>query len=265
MKRVMVFRPYRASTVAVPVPARSTGPYVVGGDFRENPLRKDFMQLFWGVSGRGSFVINGKEYFLNPDEVCMYFPGDEHRICAVSEAWEYYWLTIDSGAPEEIAGMLGLRREPYAAGRCPREMFIRLQEEVRDFSPAGQRKASATVYAILMSALSGGDAGSESWLVRRYRELVAENFSDGAFNLADAAETLGVHRSTLNRVFLGETGVSPGDFLHQFRIQEALAMLKSGKRRVSEVSEDCGFNDPNYFAKVIRKATGVSPMEFMEL
>jgi len=44
-------------------------------------------------------------------------------------------------------------------------------------------------------------------------------------------------------------------------LQEALKMLREGKASVKEITFELGFRDQAYFARFIRRRTGLSPLE----
>jgi AraC-like DNA-binding protein len=48
------------------------------------------------------------------------------------------------------------------------------------------------------------------------------------------------------------------------RIGNALDALRHTSLSVKEIAAASGFNDPNYFARVFRKSTGRSPVEFRQ-
>jgi len=45
-------------------------------------------------------------------------------------------------------------------------------------------------------------------------------------------------------------------------MRRAARLLVGGGESVKQISGDCGFEDPNYFAKAFRRAYGLSPTEF---
>ncbi len=262
MTRTLIYRPSLKPSVPVIVPVRSTGYYSVDEKHKEVPRIKDFIQLYWCVRGKGRFIIDGQEYFLEPEHCCMYFPGDCHQPSAASDAWEYYWMTIDPEKPELLIRGMNLMKTPFYAGRCPENLFLELQNELKDFSPSGQYRASVTGYDIMIRAVSGGYRMQSNGLVEEFKALVEKYSNRPDTSITDLAEMLDVHRSTLNRIFQEETGMSPGTYLNSFRIQEALTLLKGTAMRIGEISDKTGFSDPNYFSKAIKKATGFTPGEF---
>ena len=263
MFQSVVYRPYKEATVPVMLPARSVGHYRVNLAWRQTPLNKPFVQLFWGIEGEGRFIQDGEDRRLGPDQVCFYFPGDVHDHTAMTPSWEYRWMTFDGTHSAEVIRLMALRREPFDAGKCPHELFLTLAQEMRDFSPAGQYRASATVYRILTRALMCRDRESGGWNVAaEFKQLVMTRFADPATDVCHLATELGVHRTTLNRVFHAHTGMTPGEYLTSFRVQEALILLKDSHLPVGEIALRTGFRDQNYFTKVIRKYTGSSPVRF---
>ena len=257
-----LYRPTLNGSIPAPLRARSAGHYRVNRLWREEPKRKMFLELFWGVSGEGDFVAeNGSEWTLHPGEVAFYFPGDTHRISARSAQWEYYWLTCDGEHLDEVIAAFRLERRPVAAGRCPHELFARLGRELRDLTAAGEFRAGATAYEIISLACIREGADECEPLVETFRALVEEQFEDADLSVGGIAAELGVHRSTLARLVRRQTGISPEDYLISRRVQEAAKLLAGTRLSVKEIAAQCGFPDPNYLAKVMRKRLGHSPSE----
>ena len=54
-------------------------------------------------------------------------------------------------------------------------------------------------------------------------------------------------------------GVSPLEYVHRLRLEEAYRLLSDSSRNVSEVAMEVGFDDANYFSRLFRKKMGMSP------
>jgi AraC-like DNA-binding protein len=92
--------------------------------------------------------------------------------------------------------------------------------------------------------------------------MMHRNYADSTLNINRIAEELGVHRTTLSRTFLKAKGISPIHYFQSYRVQKALSYLKETRFTIAEIASLCGFADVDYFAKVVRRATGCSPREF---
>jgi AraC-like DNA-binding protein len=64
------------------------------------------------------------------------------------------------------------------------------------------------------------------------------------------------------RCFKRELGATPVEFILELRIKAAKTMLQSGDQNIKEVSFSCGFNSLNYFLKMFKRHTGVTPAQY---
>lgn len=81
-------------------------------------------------------------------------------------------------------------------------------------------------------------------------------------DLDTLAQKLGVSGYHLSHVFSQESEFSLFEYLTTVRISKAQALLRDGKVPVADAARACGYDDPNYFAKVFRKYTRMSPRDF---
>ena len=68
--------------------------------------------------------------------------------------------------------------------------------------------------------------------------------------------------STLLPVFKKVTGYSPIDYLLHVRLSKAAEMLLRSEKTISEIAQECGFTDSNYFSRQFRKNYNLSPREY---
>ena len=57
---------------------------------------------------------------------------------------------------------------------------------------------------------------------------------------------------------------SPLKFLNNIRMNMARELLSTCKLGVSEVAAMCGFQSPQYFCRMFRKATGMTPTQYRD-
>ncbi|OGV48660.1 MAG: hypothetical protein A2017_04430 [Lentisphaerae bacterium GWF2_44_16] len=260
-----VFRPELLSVPeGMPVSVRSAGIYSVENGWRDRMgIRKNFVQLFWGIEGEGEFVIDGKAHSFGEGFFTYYLPLEKHIIRAVSGKWVYRWLTFDGPLAVELIKSFKYPRKPFYAGRCPEDLFIKLDEGIREFDISTQRLLGATLYTIL--AIAGGqkkESSQNAALVKKFIKFVRDNYENETINVNVACDFLGIHRTTLNRIFTSEMQITPGSYITNLRVQKALSLLRETGMRIYEIGASVGFPDKCYFSKVIRKATGMGPLAF---
>lgn len=93
-------------------------------------------------------------------------------------------------------------------------------------------------------------------------QIMKDNLDNSDLNVEFLADKTGLSRVHLYRKLKALTGMSPTDFIIDFRIKSACKMLKTRKYRVSEVAYAVGYQDPQYFSKSFKKKTGISPSKY---
>ena len=83
-------------------------------------------------------------------------------------------------------------------------------------------------------------------------------------SLKAIAEKLNVNASYLSSLFHREYGCTLTDFVNTQRVEHGIALLQLTSKSVQEVATDCGIHDANYFIKLFKKQTGITPNRFRE-
>ena len=93
--------------------------------------------------------------------------------------------------------------------------------------------------------------------------IVDTQYENSDFSIEDLSEHLGLSRVHLYRKMKTLFGVSPTDYLRNYRLNKAMLLLKSRKYNISEVAYMTGFTSPAYFTKCFRTLYKVTPSEAM--
>lgn len=86
-----------------------------------------------------------------------------------------------------------------------------------------------------------------------------------SINFQQLAATLNYSPAHLTRLFTRCYGESPQHYQSQLRINEAKHLLRRHRERsVRQIALSLGYEDPGYFARVFKQATGKSPQQFRD-
>lgn len=80
--------------------------------------------------------------------------------------------------------------------------------------------------------------------------------------VAGLAAEFGQSESRLRSVFRASAGVPLGQYIHNYRINRAMYLLRRGDQPIAEVAADAGFGSPQSFSRAFRKTTGMSPRAY---
>jgi YesN/AraC family two-component response regulator len=89
---------------------------------------------------------------------------------------------------------------------------------------------------------------------------IRENFANN-ISLVTVANQIHVSNAHLSRLFKKELNTSFIDYLTSYRIELAKKMIKETNKELKEISELTGFNSYNYFLRVYKEKTGLTPTQ----
>lgn len=92
-------------------------------------------------------------------------------------------------------------------------------------------------------------------------EYIKNNYNQEIV-IKEVAESLFISESYLSRLFKKYTGYTFVEYLTNYRVKEAIELLKDHTIKVYEVAEKVGYNDSKYFSVIFKKYMGVTPIEF---
>lgn len=77
--------------------------------------------------------------------------------------------------------------------------------------------------------------------------------------ITHVAQYTGISDRYLRSLFTQHLNLSPIDYLNQVRINKAIDLLQSTELSIKEIGFQCGFQSPQYFSRIFKQQTGVSP------
>jgi len=132
----------------------------------------------------------------------------------------------------------------------------------QNIEPLREHKIQEKIFEILTEDNEHVTANER--LLRKALEIIKEQLQNPSFNVEMLGEELGISRVKCYRIFKETLNQSPSDILMSLRLQKAELLLKTKRLNISEISFECGYNDPKYFGRSFKKYFGKTPKEFKE-
>lgn len=92
------------------------------------------------------------------------------------------------------------------------------------------------------------------------------NYIENNYSKIISLELLGeisnLSTSYLSALFKRTMGISPIEYLIQYRIEKACYLLRTSNLKVYEIAIDVGYENPLYFSKLFKQHTGLSPKQY---
>ena len=231
---------------------------------RPDPHQHDHSQLLIYLSGSGRQVIDGVGSTARPGTVIYVAPGQVHAferqrqrrpLCLVIDlklnGTRKIRTPISQLSVTELNQIRSRLSSLFGYGRKSTEaMMLRLGAVILD------------VLDPVMATLGwfgGGRLPQRRLTITRRveRELRAADVESKS--LPQIARRVGYQHDHLNRLLKTECGLTLGQLRSKLRLERAQKLLGDGDLSISEVGEQIGLLDNNYFARWFRQQTGRTP------
>ncbi|BBH23621.1 hypothetical protein Back11_49660 [Paenibacillus baekrokdamisoli] len=103
----------------------------------------------------------------------------------------------------------------------------------------------------------------EDELVGKVKKLITDNLAN-ELSLTVIAESVKHNSSYLSRLFKQKNGIGVSEYISDYRIQKTKEMLTDPNRKINDIAAAAGFASVQYFYRVFKKATRMTPQEFRD-
>jgi len=97
--------------------------------------------------------------------------------------------------------------------------------------------------------------------MHRMMDFIQREYT-GSISLEEIAAAGGVSKSEALRCFKQTVKMTPGQYLTNYRLSRAKAMLSTMPNSVTTIAAQTGFSSTAYFCRVFKQETGISPETF---
>lgn len=100
-------------------------------------------------------------------------------------------------------------------------------------------------------------------IITKAQGYMRQNFQKN-LTLEEVAQTVGISPYYFSKQFKEEAGMNFTEYLTGLRIEKAKELLLERELSIKQVCMDSGYADPNYFSRIFKKWTGLTPTEFRD-
>lgn len=234
------------------------------------PALKPHYLVHYILSGKGRFVIGGKEYpleagygfLITPDELAFY-QADEN------DPWTYVWVGFSGTQAAEYISNIGLSvRQPIFKSEESQELY-RIVKDMMEHNTFGlshdlRRNGQLGVFLSIIAEgtkVTENETDKANNYVRKAVSFIQSNYCN-PIKVTDVADYVCINRSYLYTLFQNSIGMSPQQFLATFRITKATELLQLTALPIESIALSCGYQDPLVFTKAFKQMKKMSPTSY---
>ncbi len=240
-------------------------------------------RLFYILEGMGSVVSENQTYSFCPDTVMLWRSGTVYRFNTVSDVkiisvnFDYtqkFHDIISPFSPAEAKYAIKNKIlntsefEDYTQLNSPIIFFDTsdIRQNLLKIVLLHQRKniffgerCSCLLKDIIIDCLY--PALNVRNKMDTILSFIENNYSKNISN-RDIADIIHYHPYHLNRLMLQYTGYTLHKYLMNMRLEKSVSFLINTSYSIKEISDKCGFSNPNYFSLSFSAKFGLSPSEY---
>lgn len=111
----------------------------------------------------------------------------------------------------------------------------------------------------LLAQVAAQQQTQKSAIVNQVLDTIHNHYGDSDLTVDRLAQETFTSYGYLCYLFKRDMGKTLGDYITDYRMEQAKRLLLQGSHSVSEVAEAVGFSNPNYFTKIFKRTYGVLP------
>lgn len=137
---------------------------------------------------------------------------------------------------------------------------LKMERQEKEEQESLRKKLQLAIVPVDIEELDGNLVCDDKKM-NKVKGFIEENFTK-SISLEDAAEHVGISPYYLSKLFKERFSVNFIDYLTHLRVDMAKDMMKNPESSLKEICYNVGYKDPNYFSRVFKKTTGLSPSEY---
>lgn len=237
------------------------------------PNIKDEYVIYIVLSGKGNIkignrkceIVSGEAFLFRPGEVCSY-QADE------TDPWTFFWLGFVGNRSNHLLSLMGFSEENNVISLIDTndvEEKINTILRCQALTISNELKRQGSFYNTLGALIEFSQVEEkiikeekiDSIYVSKAIELITKNYNK-KLKVQEIANKIGVNRSYLTNLFKKSMGVSPQNFLIDYRLEKSTQLLKETQNSMVDIALEVGYSDSLAFSKAFKQKFGVSPSQY---
>ncbi len=216
------------------------------------------------ISGTGVFYCGTGKYTLTKGQAFVIFPNTVVKYQAdTKDPWHYAWVVFGGEEARTVFDSLGVSvRDPIITSIDVKRAvdLIRKMPGERGGVLSENLRFSSLLYEFLsLLAENKTDDKTENVYLNAATRFIRAHYHEDV-TVESLAEYIGISRKYLFAIFKNTLGVSPKEYIIDYRMKKACQFLEDGELSVSQVAYSVGYKDPLTFSKMFKARIGVAPM-----
>ncbi len=263
--------------------------YEFDKNFIFNGESHDFWEMVYIDKGRVQVRNDEEELILSQGEIIFHRPNEFHSIKALNSAPNFFVVSFVCNSPltvylekyhtvlnKTLHGFISsIIKEAESTYVIPKNDPALKKLIKKETAPIGGEQLIKTYleqFLIFLirnivkkeePSVFPSKESMETHLVSSAKRLLEEK-AEEPFRVNDLCLALGYSKSYLSKLFHEQTGETIAAYAVKVKIKAARRLIREGHLNFAQISDRLSFDNPQYFSRVFKRVTSMSPTEFKQ-
>ena len=246
------------------------GYFIAEKDYKVQRETHDSFLILYTIHGQGFLQTGHTELLLQQEDAILIDCHSPHKYYSLSDEWEFLWIHFDGISAKTMFHIL------YPTDTiCPVHInqSYKFEYNIKDLISKTNNynitdhidissKLHYLINIICSSALECiSDLKTSNNDIRIVLDFIENNYAR-QITIEDMTQDIPISKYHFIRLFRRIMGITPYQYLTNYRINMSKKYLHSTNNTVAEISELCGFLDTSNFITHFKKHTGQRPLQY---
>jgi AraC-like DNA-binding protein len=243
-------------------------------EFTCGPYIRDSYLIHYILKGEGYYEVNGNKYEVKEGSIFTIFPGSVTFYATYPEdPWSFCWFAFNGKKSMDFLASAGISHTTPVQSL---DSIFRIDglinnciDLLKDDSKLHNIKLRGYLYLILsnleesyiMTEQKQKQRGKSSEYIESAVTFIEYNYMK-EITVQGIANYVGLERTYFSKLFHNSMGMSPQNYICQYRIEKACQLIKSTDLNNKQIGQYCGVEDEFYFSRLFKRIKGITPAEF---
>lgn len=258
--------------------------------FNSDGEQHDFWEFVYADKGEINIIAGNKSITLKQGEAYFHKPNEFHKITANgivapnvfiisfvcnSKAMEYFKcrkMLISFRDKHYISSIIKEANNTYDLpfnNPDLKELKTKLTAP-----PGGQQVIRNYLELFLITLIRNDEKNRPKYTLHSFKSTenrivpkiigILEQNIYGEISVAEICGKINYSKTYLSKIFIEATGYSIKQYYTVLKIDEAKRLIREGNYNFTEISNMLNFSEPQYFSKVFKRVTKMSPTKYSE-
>lgn len=235
----------------------------------QRETHNSFLMLYT-IHGQGTLQTGACEMLLRRNEAAVINCRMPHMYGSSCEEWEFLWAHFDGSSANVMYDIIYPNHTVYSIHINAADEFEQNMRALLETAKQHDRIAYADISLRLHTLLNMADRLSLAHTFGPQRPdkdvMSALDFIHNHYahkiTIEDMTRDIHISKYHFIRLFRNVMGITPYQYLTNYRINMSKKLLHSTQMSVSEIAEECGFMDTSNFIIHFKKQVGQKPLQY---